>query len=562
MGHTVSVELATGSHAMIEAAEMFRPDLILCPFLKERIPEAVWKHHVCLVVHPGIEGDRGPSSLDWAVSTNASEWGVTLLQATGEMDAGDIWGTRNFPMREASKASLYRHDVTAAAMVLIRRAVANARNADYRPRPLDYSNPNVKGALMPAMRQEYRRIDWRRDTTARVLRRINAADSCPGVLDEILGEPAYLYGARREPGLTGEPGAIIARSDGAFCRATVDGAVWIRAARRCKGPENRRIKLPASRVLDDIAAGRKQRPDVPVVDSRACREIDWYEQNGVAYLRFDFYNGAMNTDHCRRLRQELRRIKKRRSVKVIVLMGGEDFWSNGIHLNCIEAADNAAEESWRNINAMDDLVEEIILSTRHLTVAALGANAGAGGAILPLACDRVVARRGVVLNPHYATMSLYGSEYWTYLLPRRVAEANARRIMDNCMPLLAEEAAAVGMVDELFVEDRERYDQAIVAYCEDLARSRSYRKLLVHKQKQRKMDEKRRPLALYRKEELLQMRKDFFDAASGYHVARKRFVHKLRPAETPLRLALHRQEAFEPVETPMPADYTLATARA
>jgi hypothetical protein len=49
----------------------------------------------------------------------------------------------------------------------------------------------------------------------------------------------------------------------------------------------------------------------------------------------------------------------------------------------------------------------------RLTIAALGANAGAGGAMMPLACDRIIVRDGVVLNPHYQTMGLHGSEYWT-----------------------------------------------------------------------------------------------------------------------------------------------------
>ena len=54
-------------------------------------------------------------------------------------------------------------------------------------------------------------------------------------------------------------------------------------------------------------------------------------------------------------------------------------------------------------------------------------NAGAGGVFLALAADQVWARHGVVLNPHYKNMgNLYGSEYWTYLLPRR-AEGRARR---------------------------------------------------------------------------------------------------------------------------------------
>ncbi|MEW5535917.1 hydrogenase maturation protein, partial [Streptomyces virginiae] len=67
---------------------------------------------------------------------------------------------------------------------------------------------------------------------------------------------------------------------------------------------------------------------------------------------------------------------------VLVLGGGRDFFSNGIHLGVIEAADDPAEESWANINAMDDLVEAVLTTTDRLVVSALGGNAAAGGAML------------------------------------------------------------------------------------------------------------------------------------------------------------------------------------
>lgn len=261
-------------------------------------------------------------------------------------------------------------------------------------------------------------------------------------------------------------------------------------------------------------------------------------------MNFDFYNGAMNADHCNRLREALREVK-RLPASVIVLMGGEEFWSNGIQLNCIEAAENPAEASWENINAMDDLVREIILSPDHLTVAALRSNAGAGGAILPLACDRVVIRSGVVLNPHYKTMGLHGSEYWTYLLPKRVGQQGAQRIMERCMPVLAREARAIGIADEEFEEDWNAYHVRLGNYAENLARPRVVRKLLKHKLKQRKEDEKHKPLERYREEELALMHQVFFDPHAEYHHARRCFVYKQRPSATPLRLAIHRQPAAD-----------------
>jgi putative two-component system hydrogenase maturation factor HypX/HoxX len=66
-GHEISIEFDIADAVNEEAVALFAPDLILAPFLKRAIPESIWSRHVCLVVHPGIVGDRGPSALDWAI---------------------------------------------------------------------------------------------------------------------------------------------------------------------------------------------------------------------------------------------------------------------------------------------------------------------------------------------------------------------------------------------------------------------------------------------------------------------------------------------------------------
>lgn len=96
LGHEVSVELALDDNRMMKAVEMYKPNLILAPMLKKAIPEKIWKKTKCFILHPGIKGDRGPSSLDWAILNGESNWGVTVLQANEEMDAGDIWASEEF----------------------------------------------------------------------------------------------------------------------------------------------------------------------------------------------------------------------------------------------------------------------------------------------------------------------------------------------------------------------------------------------------------------------------------------------------------------------------------
>src|SRR5689334_281167 len=90
LGHAVTVAEVESADQMQAAVRAHEPELIVCPFLKKMIPESIWARHRCLIVHPGPPGDRGPSSLDWAIHLGRPRWGVTVLQANGEADAGRI----------------------------------------------------------------------------------------------------------------------------------------------------------------------------------------------------------------------------------------------------------------------------------------------------------------------------------------------------------------------------------------------------------------------------------------------------------------------------------------
>ncbi len=539
LGHSVSVALATSEQAMLDAAQKTPSDLIIAPMLKKALPEAIWRKQTCIIVHPGIKGDRGPSSLDWAISRNEKAWGVTTLQADAEMDAGPIWASHEFATRARpySKASLYRHEVTEAAVRAVLDAVMRYQSGMFAPPALDYSLPDVRGELRAPMKQQDRTIDWSRHSTAEIARKIRAADSSPGVLDTRFGAPHYLFGAHEEEELTGDPGQILARRDGALCVGTVDGAVWIT---HLKAKKDGAIKLPATQVLGNRVAGVRESPIAfdALADYRSFREIRYVERNEVGYLYFDFYNGAMSTEQCRRLRDAYLAARAR-PTKVIALMGGRDFFSNGINLNTIEAAQDPADESWRNIVAIDDLVLEIIHTMSHLTVAALRGNAGAGGAMMALAADRAYARSGVILNPHYKGMGgLYGSEYWTYTLPRRVGQEMAIALTESCQPLGTRAAKEMGFIDAAFGADVADFEVELTARAEAMARDPQFWNELKAKHARRLVDERAKPLAAYRQEELAQMRANFYGADPSYHEARARFVHKGTPPLRP-RAELH-----------------------
>jgi putative two-component system hydrogenase maturation factor HypX/HoxX len=582
-GHAVSVEFDIAPTVIEEAVAMFAPDLVVAPYLKRRIPESVWRRHVCLVVHPGPVGDRGPSALDWAILRGERSWGVTVLQANGEFDAGEVWAHADFRMRAAPKSSLYRHEVAKAAVAAVMAAVERFVSGALRPAERDdvaalladhdVSIPGVgPGRWQPQVRRDERTIDWLRDDTATVLRKIRSGDGAPGIVDVLFGQPCRLFDAHPATRTAlararrGSAGDIVGRRGPAVLRRTIDGGVWIGHVRRQvpaglegAGPP---LKLAATRCFE---AECEMLPELPVPLERDAGDGEFselrYEERGpagarVGWLEFEFHNGAMSVRQGAALRDALHQVR-RRDTQVLVLAGGHDFFSNGIHLHEIEAAaqrqgDSAADASWRHIEAIDDVVLELLTLTDRLTVSTLRGNAGAGGCFLAMAADEVWAQEGVVLNPHYKNMgNLYGSEYWTYVLPRRLARRfgesqasrMAREVTQGRLPLSARRALALGLVDRVLPWSNGSLADNLMAQALELAGDPQLAQRIADKAAERERDEARKPLAAYRQEELARMHRNFYGFDPSYHVARHYFVSRKPQAWTPRHLAIHRDSA-------------------
>jgi putative two-component system hydrogenase maturation factor HypX/HoxX len=526
-GHEVSVEFDINDAVTEEAVRLFEADLILAPFLKRAIPPSVFEEVLCFIVHPGPPGDRGPAALDWAMLEGASEWGVTVLQAVADLDAGPVWASRTFPLHEASKSSLYRHEVMEAAVEAVFEALEKLERGG-----APVLVPEEQSRWRPAVRQVDRQIDWSTDSSEQILRKIRSADGMPGVKDVLFDEEVYLFDARpaEEPiPSDAASGTVIARSGPALAVKTVDGAFWIGHVRKA---DKTSIKLPATHVFADECAGL---PDIP----GGYREIVFEQVGDVGYLHFDFYNGAMGTDACLRLKAAFEEAV-RRPASVLVLMGGPDHWSNGLNLNLIEAAASPAEESWQNIQVIDDLAETIIRTTDKWIISALCGNAGAGGVFLARTADEVWVRPGTVLNPHYKDMgNLYGSEFWTYLLPKYAGDENAARIARVRLPMGAKEALALGLANRVLGSDNQSFQSNMREAASKLS-DEDLSPRLRDKAETRERDEAEKPLAAYRAAELARMRKNFFGFDPSYHIARYNFVRKVPKSRTPRTLAGHR----------------------
>ena len=195
-GHEIRVCVAATGEAMLAAVSREVPDLIIAPMLKIAIPEEVWSRYLCLIVHPGIEGDRGPSRSTGPSPTDEKTWGVTILEAAPDFDAGPIWASHEFALEAdpPSKSSLYRGQVTEAALRGVLEAVAEYSNpVGFRAsRPM--SHPYMRGCLRPPMRQADRAIDWMRDETATILTKSARRTALPASSARCSGKVASSMG--------------------------------------------------------------------------------------------------------------------------------------------------------------------------------------------------------------------------------------------------------------------------------------------------------------------------------------------------------------------------------
>lgn len=440
----------------------------------------------------------------------------------------------------------------------------------------------------PLLKSSQRNFDITRHSAQIISRRIRASESQPGVLSGLFGASFYVYGGIVEDSIYVEQrtdlqlfakelftrsslheapksptmpvGRILGVRHFAICLSTVDNrGIWITQVRQPKRKNDAALWPKARAIVGLIRMGLIP-PDVvtnlewPISYNRAtCSTfqeiiIEYVEHDAgmVANVSFDFYNGAMTTDQCRRLLEALQQILRKHitssPIVALVLMGGS-YFSNGIALNTIESAASASDEAWASINAMNDVAFCLLYSCSAIsppirTIAAIRGNAAAGGVALPAACDVVIAGEHVVLNPAYRTIGLFGSEYHLLSYPGRCGYEAAKRLIHDMLPIGPQEAERMGLVDIVLGGRGQELDDrihstvgAIIAGNIEIRDWKADEDLTLAR------------LSRVKSSELGEMAKDFWSPRKGrFEKKRWDFVRKVVPKRTPLRFAGHRRQ--------------------
>ncbi|KAK3099423.1 hypothetical protein FSP39_004107 [Pinctada imbricata] len=538
---------------MTDVTKTYKPDIIICPFLTARVPKEITgnKKTPCLIVHPGIAGDRGSSSIDWAIHDEADQWGVTLLQADDKMDSGDIWCTDNFEMKEnTTKTGTYVGDIADSAVECVFESIQRYISK-VPPVALSYDNPEVYGRLRRRMKDIDRTIDWEM-TSEQILRLMCMSDTQPGAIGMPLmnthKDPTTyrVFDGHIEHGLASNemkhllskhrPGDVIGKRNGAVLMKTGDEfGIWIGSLKK---EGDLTMKQSAAEILEEIVDIREL--DCPT----DYNDIRVHMDGRVAYVHFDFYNGAMNKFQCARLERVLKQLATRRDIKLVALMGGERFFSTGIHLNAIESSNNKQREAWENINKIDDVIASTFHMSDKVTMAVLQGNAGAGGAMMAAACDVVISHPGVLLTPSYSAMGLFGSEYWTYFFPQRVGMTRADTLVNETSPLLAPTAQEYGLVDYVIGGNKRDFQRLVPDFVKNFSETDKLEKIIKSKKELRDEDWFSR-LHLHRQYELSKMKKCFESPA--FLNAMTRFVYHLGDDEDLATIRSREREDDMPV---------------
>ena len=97
------------------------------------MPSSIYDRYDTFVFHPGIRGDRGAYSLEWALWESRDSWGGVWLRVVEELDSGDIYAGGEFKLRDSYKASIYRGEELKTAVNSLEELLQNIKSNSFVP---------------------------------------------------------------------------------------------------------------------------------------------------------------------------------------------------------------------------------------------------------------------------------------------------------------------------------------------------------------------------------------------------------------------------------------------
>jgi methionyl-tRNA formyltransferase len=197
--------------AAVEALLSFAPDLIAVAAYGQFIPRAVRElpPRGIVNIHPSLLPKyRGAAPIPWAIANGDRVTGVSIIDVSARMDAGDILLQESCPILDEDSTATLEPRLAAMGAAMLMRAIDLLGEGRAERRPQDEALATHARKLEKADG----RIDWSLDATT-LHRRIRAFHPWPGCCCEAAGRSLKIIRARVESIEGSPPGVMIESSD-------------------------------------------------------------------------------------------------------------------------------------------------------------------------------------------------------------------------------------------------------------------------------------------------------------------------------------------------------------
>jgi|SRR5262245_50941146 len=173
----------------------------------------------------------------------------------------------------------------------------------------------------------------------------------------------------------------------------------------------------------------------------------WEDAIAVLQLNRLAKKNSLNAALRKELGHALGEIKEDKSVRAVVLSGGDEVFCAGADIAEIQETSSAefAYQHAREFQLLFDQVEAL----PQPVIAAVAGYALGGGCELSLACDFRIASEGARFGLPEIKIGAFPGGGGTQRLPRLIGAAKAKEMILTGDPITAEEALALGLVSRL-----------------------------------------------------------------------------------------------------------------
>jgi len=209
--------------ALLDTLRALSPDLVVVAAYGRILPRTILDlpPKGCINVHASIlPRHRGAAPIAHAIMAGDAETGVSIMEMTEEMDAGDVLLVRRTPITRDDTTGTLGERLAALGATAIGEAIDGLHAGTLRAQP----QPQEGVTFAPKIEREQARLDWTRPAVE-LERFVRAMQPAPAAFTAIGGRLLKVHRAALAPATRGSPGSVLAAGTAGIDVATGDGAL-------------------------------------------------------------------------------------------------------------------------------------------------------------------------------------------------------------------------------------------------------------------------------------------------------------------------------------------------